>query len=162
LDTQDFRRAYSEFLDAAQRQDFGPPADGGWNADMVLAHVIVGDRLIAEAAAKIMAGVPTSFDNLASQSEPYLQSVIDAAGSRDGLLAEVRRTGDELIALIERMTEEQASTPLQCKVVSDNAVVFDTTFPLAALLRAPVDTHLHMHSQQLAALASQPHAVHAP
>ena len=47
---------------------------------MVLAHVIVGDRLIAEAAAHVVYGAPTVFDNFASQCDAYLQSVVDATG----------------------------------------------------------------------------------
>jgi hypothetical protein len=36
----------------------------------VLAHVVVGDRLLAETAGQVMAGSTPSFDNLASQSGP--------------------------------------------------------------------------------------------
>ena len=120
---------------------------------MVLAHVVVGDRLIAEAAGRVMSGIATSFDNLASQSEPYLQSVVEAAGGWDGLVASVQRGGEELIALAQRITDAQASTPITAKIVSDNAVVLDATVPLSNLVRVPADMHLAMHMQQLAVLA---------
>ncbi|MBV8713477.1 MAG: hypothetical protein JOZ65_00265 [Chloroflexi bacterium] len=155
MNTDDLRRAYAEFVHAAQQKRFAPPYPGEWSAELVLAHVIVGDRLIAEAAGRIMAGVPTSFDNLASQSEPYLQSIVDAAGDWDGLVSSVRQCGDELIALAGRVTDEQAATPIACKIVSDNSVVIDATVPLSNLVRAPVDSHLRMHAQQLAALSPE-------
>ncbi len=120
---------------------------------MVLAHVVVGDRLIAEAASRVMAGTTPSFDNLASQSEPYLQSVVEAAGGWDGLVAAVQRGGEELIALADRMTEEQGSTPVSAKIVSGDTVVLDATVSASSLIRVPADMHLRMHMQQLAALA---------
>ena len=158
MNTVDLQRAYAEFLATArQHGKLAAPHDGGWNAEMVLAHVIVGDRLIAEAAGRVMAGTATRFDNLASQSEPYLQSIVDAAGGWDGLVAAVERGGGELIALASRMTDEQASTPIAARIVSDNAVVLDATVPLSNLIRAPADMHLRMHLQQLAALADPGH-----
>ena len=164
MHTEDLRRVYADFLAAAQRGQFVEPHDGSWSAEMVLAHVVVGDRLIAEAAGRVMGGAATSFDNLASQSEPYLQSVVEAAGGWDGLLTAVQRGGEELIALASRMTEEQAAMPIAAKIVSDNAVVLDTTVPLSNLVRVPADTHLRMHMHQLAALAGaagDSHMAHA-
>ncbi len=160
MPTDDLRRAYEEFLAAAQRGHFGaPPDNGSWSAETVLAHVVVGDRLIAEAVGKVMAGGTPSFDNMASQSEPYLQSVVEAAGGWDGLVAAVERGGEELMALAQRVTDEQAATPIAARIVSGDAVVLDATVPVSSLLRVPADTHLRMHMQQLAALApadSQP------
>jgi hypothetical protein len=164
MKTEDLRSAYADFLAAAQPGRFASPDDGSWSAEMVLAHVVVGDRLIAEAAGRVMAGTTPSFDNLASQSEPYLQSIVEAAGGWDGLVAAVKRGGEELLALARRMTEEQASTPIAAKIVSGDAVVLDATVPVASLIRVPADMHLRMHMQQLAALAAadgEPRLAHA-
>jgi hypothetical protein len=161
MNTEDLRRTYADFLSAARSGQFTTPDNRGWSAEMVLAHVIVGDRLIAEAAGRVLAGGTPSFDNLASQAEPYLESVIDAAGGWDELVQAVERGGEELIALAGRLTDEQAATPIPSKIVSDGAVILDATFPMSSLLRVPADMHLRMHMQQLAALsgadsASQP------
>jgi hypothetical protein len=147
------RRAYAEFVDAAQTGHYQPPVQGGWTAELVLAHVIVGDRLIAEAAAKMLTGAPVTFDNLASQSEAYLRAVVAAAGDWDGLVASVKRGGEELAGLMEQLSPEQLATPIPCRIISDHAVVIDATFPLLNLVRVPADTHLRMHIQQLAALS---------
>jgi hypothetical protein len=152
MQTDELRRAYADFVQAARQRPPGEP-QSGWNAELVLAHVVVGDRLIAEAAGRLMAGTPTSFDNLTSQSEPYLRAVAEAAGGWDGLVTEVERAGAELIALADSMTDQQAATPLAVKIFSDGAVVIDATVPLSSLVRAPVDSHLNMHLQQLAGLA---------
>jgi hypothetical protein len=150
---EDLRRAYAEFLSAARRGDFATPDDGAWNAEMVLAHVVVGDRLIAEAAGRVMAGTTATFDNAASQSEPYLRAVVEAAGGWDGLVESVERGGAELMAFAQHMTDEQESTPIAARIVSGGAVVLDATVALSSLIRVPADVHLRMHAQQLAALA---------
>jgi hypothetical protein len=153
MNTDELHRAYDEFLSTAKRGEFDKPHDGTWSAEMVLAHVIVGDRLIAEAAGRIMDGGTEQFDNAASQSEPYLEAVIEAAGGWDGLIASVERGGAELMALAHRMSDEQGSAPIAVRIVSDGAVVLDASVPVSSLIRAPADTHLRMHAQQLAALA---------
>jgi hypothetical protein len=152
MHTDDLRRAYADFVQAARHRPAHNPAST-WSPELILAHVVVGDRLIAEAAARIAAGAPTSFDNLASQSEPYLQAVADAAGDWDGLVAEVERTGNELIALVSTLTDEQAATPIASKVYSDGAVVLDRTVPLSNLVQVPSAMHLGMHLQQLTGAA---------
>ena len=156
MQTHDLRLAYEEFLNAAREHRFAPPAAGSWSAEMVLAHVIVSDRLIAQAAGRVMAGMPSSFDNLTSQSEPYLQTIVDAASSWEGLVAAVEHTAAEVIALAERLTDEQAAMPIASKVVSDGAVVIDRTVPVAGLLRVIADGHLRMHRLQLSDLHPTP------
>ena len=153
MQTHDLRHAYDQFLETAREHVFAPPTAGGWSAELVLAHVVVSDRLIAEAAGRVAAGMPSTFDNLASQSEPYLQAIVAAAGDWDGLVATVRQTAAELIALAERMTDEQAATPIPARVISDGAVVLDAPVPVAGLLRVVADRHLRMHMQQLSELA---------
>lgn len=156
MQTQDLERAYSDFLAAAKDGNYPQPTNGGWSAELVLAHLIVSDREIAAAIGCAIAGNPPAFDNSASQAEPLLHAVVEAAGSWAGLLDALERTGQELIALASRMTDEQAAMPIPIKVVSDGRVVIDAEAPLASLVRVPVDTHLRMHLQQLAAL-SAPH-----
>jgi hypothetical protein len=156
LHTHDLRHAYDEFLNAARHHPFAPPSAGSWSAELVLAHVIVSDRLIAQAAGRVMAGMPSSFDNLASQSEPYLQTIVDAAGDWNGLVATLEHTAAEVIALAERLTDEQAATPITTKVVSDGAVVIDRTVPVAGLLQVIADAHLRMHMRQLSDLSPTP------
>jgi hypothetical protein len=161
MDTHALRRAYADFLHSARHKPLGPADHPGWSAEMVLAHIIVSDRLIAQAAARSMAGMPAAFDNLASQSEPYLQAILEAAGSWDALLQEVEHTGNELIALTQRMTDQQAATPIAATITSDNTVVLDRTIPLAALVQVPAQAHLGMHKQQLHDLAAAADHVHS-
>jgi hypothetical protein len=153
VNTDDLRAAYAQFVEAARRGPFADPHDGGWRAEMVLAHLVVGDRLIAEAAARAIAGGTAQFDNAASLSEPYLEAIIQAAAGWDNLVDAVRHGGDELIALAQRMTDDQASTPIPARIVSDGQAVLDATVPVGHLVRGPADIHLRLHTEQLTALA---------
>lgn len=152
MKTDDLRAAYDRFLDAAREPGFSPAPDGEWSADLVLAHVIVGDRLIAEATAAVLAGRKPQFDNRASQSEPYLRAVVEAAGDWDGLVEGVRRGARELVAVAERTSDEQAATEISVYIVSGDEVVVDGPRPLAFLLQGPAAVHLPIHIGQLAAL----------
>ncbi len=64
---------------------------------MVLAHVLVGDRLMAETG-RVMSGAATRYDTHAAQSELDLHAVVDAANGLDGLVDAVERGGGELMA----------------------------------------------------------------
>jgi hypothetical protein len=155
MDTQHLRRAYADFLEAVRTRQFARSESDGWSPEMVLAHVVVGDRLIAEAAGRVVAGLPASFDNGAALSEPYLHAVIEAAEGWDGLVQSVESGAEELLGLANRMTDEQAATPIASKIVSGDTVVLDHTMPVASLLRSPADVHLRMHRQQLGAAAGE-------
>lgn len=109
--------------------------------------------MIAEAAARVMAGGAPHFDNTASQVEPYLQAVIQAAGSRARLVEAVKQGGDELIALAECLTDDQAALHIPARIVSGGEVVVDESVSVGSLVLGPAMVHLRLHSEQLAALS---------
>lgn len=153
MNADELREAYGRFCDLIAEPAFDEPAHG-WSAELVLAHVIVGDRLIAEAAATAMAGGPASFDNRASLSEPYLRAIVAAAGDWAGLTRMVRAGADELIALAEQMTDEQAAVMVPMRIESDGQIVMDNQpWPAGELLLGPGRVHLGIHTGQLTALA---------
>jgi hypothetical protein len=147
------RAAYDQFIDAA-RGGFPPPPEGEWGADLVLAHVVVGDRLIAQTAADVLAGRPGRYDNRASQCEPYLRAIIEAAGDWDGLVDAARRGGHELIGITERTSDEHAVTEIHVLIVSGDDVVVDADRTLGSLLQGAAAVHLPLHSKQLAGLGA--------
>ena len=109
MDASALRAAYARLLDAA-RAARGAPVDGDeWRPELVLAHVIVADRLIAEAAGRVLADGRATFESRASHSEPYLEAIIGACGDWDGLVEAVRRGGAELAATVERIEPEHAA-----------------------------------------------------
>jgi hypothetical protein len=154
MNTDALRTAYQQFVDAAREAGPVPARNGEWGTDLVLAHVIVGDRLIAQTAADVLAGRPGRFDNEISLCEPYLHAVAEAAGGWEGLLEAVSQGGRELIGLAERTSDEQAGTEVHLRIVSAGQVVVDAPATLGQLLQGPATAHLPLHQGQLAALTA--------
>lgn len=156
MDVEALKAAYDRFLDDARGMRDAEPPDGGWRPELVLAHVIVSDRLFAQAAAAVMFGADTRFDNRASQCEPYLEAVVAAAGSWDGLLDQVRKAGEELMALVARIEPDQAMKQIPVYVVADGNVVIDSPLPIGQLVMVSAGVHLPGHAEQLKACAPTP------
>jgi hypothetical protein len=149
MDVATLRSAYDRFLaDARELRGTGAP-EGEWTPELVLAHVIVSDRMIAETAAQALAGCQPRFDNRASQSVPYLEAVAKVAGSWDALLAQVRQAGEELMATAARIEPEHARVMVPTLVVDHEHAVIDGPAPLEQLLMVPASIHLAGHAEQL-------------
>lgn len=153
MDVAALESAYDQFLDVARgSRDLVPPA-GEWPPELVLAHVIVGDRLIAETAARVLSGGQPRFDNRASQSTPYLEAIVRAAGSWDGLQAGVRQAGEELMATVARIEPEHARIAVPSFVMDHEQIVIDGPAPLEQLVMIPALIHLPGHADQLKSYA---------
>ncbi len=111
MDTAALESAYDRFLDVARGLGDVVPPEGEWPPELVLAHVIVSDRMIAETAARVLAGGQPRFDNRASQSAPYLEAIARVAGSWDGLLAGVRQARNEVMATVALIEPEHGDDP---------------------------------------------------
>jgi hypothetical protein len=149
MDVAALRSAYDRFLDTARDLRGASVPDGEWSPELVLAHVIVGDRMIAETAAQVLIGAEARYDNRASQSRPYLEAVAAAAGSWDGLLAGVRQAGEELMAIAARLEPEHARVMVRTYVVDHDHAVVDGPAPLEQLVMVPAMIHLSGHTEQL-------------
>jgi hypothetical protein len=149
MDVAALESAYDRFLDVARGLGDTVPPEGAWPPRLVLAHVIVGDRMIAETAARVLGGGQPRFDNRASQSTPYLEAIARVAGSWDGLLAGVRQAGEELMATVARIEPEHARIAVPSFVMDRDRIVIDGPAPLEQLVMAPALIHLPGHAEQL-------------
>lgn len=155
MDVTALESAYRQFLDAAAGLRDGASPEGEWSSELVLAHVIVSDRMIAETAACVLAGGQPRFDNRASQSAPYLEVVARAAGGWDGLLAGVRQAADELMAVARLLEPEHTRVTVPTFVVDHDRVLIDSPAPLEQLVMIPAMIHLPGHADQLRSYAAQ-------
>ena len=155
MDVTILESAYDQFLDAARGLRAGKPPDGEWPPELVLAHVIVSDRMIALAAARVLAGGEPRFDNRASQFSPYLDAIVRVAGGWDGLLAGVRQAGNELMATVALIEPDHARVAVPTLVVDHDRILIDGPAPLEQLVMIPATIHLPGHAEQLRSYASQ-------
>ena len=149
MDVTTLESAYDQFLDIVRGLRDGTPPDGEWPPELVLAHVIVSDRMIAETAARVLAGGQPQFDNRASQSAPYLEAIARVAGSWVGLLAGVRQAANELMATAALIEPEHARVTVPTFVVDHEHVLIDGPAPLEHLVMIPAMIHLTGHTEQL-------------
>ena len=59
MDTQALRNAYDEFH-ATAAMSHADPADGGWSAELVVAHIALTDALLAATAGALLEGRPAA------------------------------------------------------------------------------------------------------
>ena len=149
MEVATLRSAYDRFIDAARELHPAHAPEAEWPPELVLAHVIVSDRMIAEIAADVIAGGRPRFDNRATQCRPYLEAIASVAGSWDALLAGVRQAGDELMATAARIEPEHARVMVPSHVVDHEHVVIDGPAPLEQLVMVPAMVHLPGHTEQL-------------
>lgn len=152
MDATALRAEYARLIDVAGDLEGVAAAPGEWAPDLVLAHVIVADRAVAQVAARALAGEQPTFDNRVSQSVPYLQAIVAAAGDWAGLLDAVRRGGEELAAILEHLGPEHADTMVPAYVVDGGRVVIDGPFPLGQLVMVPGTRHTPGHREHLESL----------
>jgi hypothetical protein len=153
MDVSALQSAYDRFIDTARELGGTSAPEGEWTPELVLAHVIVSDRMIAATVAQVLSGCEPRFDNRASQSVPYLEAVAAAAGDWDGLLASVRQAGDELMRVAARIEPEHARVMVPTHVVDHEHVVIDGPAPLEQLVMVPANIHLSGHFEQLKSYA---------
>jgi hypothetical protein len=156
MDTIELEQAYRDFIDLAAREGFDglPAADGGWNAELVVAHVVANDRLIAAHLAEAIAGREAEYDNHPANREHYLRSIIRAAGDWDALVDAARRSSAEVLSLAWQLEGPAAGRPLHTFILDGDVVRVDEPVPPAGLLAAQWRVHLPAHTAQLQALTA--------
>jgi hypothetical protein len=149
MDTTALRGAYDRLLDAAALPDLGPAADGGWDADQVLAHVLSVDAGAAAVALDVVSGARPTFDNRISQDAWNLNRIIAEHSGRAELIDHVRSQATLLCDIADRLNSEAASVLVPALLMSNNVVAVDQPIPLAGLIDGLASDHVPGHTQQL-------------
>ena len=149
----DLRTAQERFIATAAEAGEGEDADGGWNADEVIAHVSLNDAAMIAVAQALVHGHDVRFENNTCQDRHVLGRWIDAAGSRDELVRRCAAMGTAARAAFARLSPEQRSAEVHCRLSHDGEIVLDAPRPWQAIaLHAQSDMHLPAHVAQLEAL----------
>jgi uncharacterized protein YndB with AHSA1/START domain len=151
-DTSGLRAAYERFRAEAAAGGFGDPADGGWSAAQVVAHVTRNDDLLAEVTRALLDGRPPALDNHDASQADELDRFVAQAGGLPGVLEEAEVSAARLCALLDRLTPEQAATAVPTHIADSGVVVVDEAVPWGAMMTVQEHRHLPMHTDQLVAL----------
>ena len=96
MTSESLAAAYAPFTASLLAGGFGPPADGGWSAELVAAHIVRTNDLIAAVAEQVAAGADVALDNASSVDETELARLAGEAGGLTGLAAEIERSAARL------------------------------------------------------------------
>ena len=103
MDTTALSAAYDDLLEAARAvhaSDHEPtPPAGEWNADQILAHVVLLNAATVSAACSVTSGTVATYDNRLSQDAWTIDRTIALAGGNDGLRSRIRLQADALCAI---------------------------------------------------------------
>jgi uncharacterized protein len=152
--------AYAPFVAALLAGGFEPPTEGEWPAELVAAHVVRNNDLIADAAEKMAKGATVAYDNAGSVDEEALTRLVEIAGGRVGLAREVERSAVRLNRSYLALGDAKVATELPVTIADHGEVVRDGPMTIGDLIEGNASFHLDMHYDQLRAL--QPPVVADP
>ena len=153
MDTSALRSAYADLLDVAGRPDLGPAADGGWDADHVLAHLLSVDAAVGAVALGVVAGTRPAFDNRVALDPWNLDRIIAGYADRAALVDGVRAQADLLCDIADRLPAAAADVQVPAFLMSGGELVVDRPLPLGALIDGLAADHVPRHRTQLLALS---------
>jgi uncharacterized protein YciI len=143
--------AYAPFVASLLAGGFSDPADDGWTAELVAAHVAKNNDLIAAAAELVAEGGEVSYDNAGTIDEVELAAYAVSVGGLAGLAGEVERSAARLEAARDALGDK-AGTPVHVIIRDGGDIVQDGPIPIGAFIEGNASFHLRLHHDQLKAL----------
>jgi hypothetical protein len=151
MDTSSLESAYERIIDLASQGGFDPGPAGGWNAELVLAHLAVNDELLEAAVRAVLAHAPhPSYDNARAIDTDHLRR----QGTLPELIDRLQTSGRQLVDVAAQLTDGLEDTELPVRIVDDDQVVADQPWPIGRLLEVHATMHLPGHLSQLEELRS--------
>lgn len=142
--------AYGAFFSEFETGGFGPPREGHWTAEEVIAHVALNDAAMLGVCQALVHGRELRFENEVCHDPESLHRWIDAAGSPAGMVERARQASRQLMAAVARLSTEQRATPVHCRLLHEGTVVLDDPRPWGVVaIEIQAAHHLPAHVTQL-------------
>jgi uncharacterized protein len=151
MSSANLEAAYAPFVASLLAGRFGQPAAGEWTAELVAAHIVRNNDLIAETAEKVAAGEDVSYDNAVSVDEAELAQFAADAGGLAGLAREVERSAARL-ARARNALGDLADTQVHVIIRDGGEIVVDGPLAIGAFVEGNASFHLDLHHRQIKAL----------
>ena len=153
MDTQALSTAYANLHKVAQTVGVheAPPA-GEWNADQILAHIVLINAATISAACSVTSGAVATYDNRLAQDAWTIDRTIALAGGSEGLRRRIQLQAEALIAVVSTLSETELSTPIPAILVSNDSLLLDDRAPLEGLIDGLATSELPGHATQLSEL----------
>ncbi len=142
--------AYAPFVASLLAGGFRDPADGGWPAELVAAHVSRNNDLIAATAEQVAEGAEVTYDNASTIDVVEVAAYATSVGGLAGLAGEIERSAARLAAARDGLGA-MADTPVHVIIRDGDTVVQDGPIPIGAFIDGNASFHLRLHHEQLKA-----------
>jgi hypothetical protein len=142
---------YADFIEEAGRGPFRAPADGGWTAEQIVAHVASNNEQLIAATEALLAGRDASYDNRDAVGDRALSAYAASYGGLRGLADRVAIT----VAVLRDLAGQLGplgDTPVPSRIRDGDAVVLDAPAPWTQVLEVNETRHTRAHLEQLRAL----------
>jgi hypothetical protein len=149
MDTTALRAAYERLFDVASLPDLGEAADGGWNADQLLAHLLSIDAGVTAVVLGVVAGSRPTFDNRVSLDRWNLARIVAEHGDRRALTDGVRRTAAVLCDVADQLSDAAAQVLVPTLLFSNGELALDQPLTVESLIDGLATDHVPRHTQQL-------------
>lgn len=154
METSSLQTAYAAFLEAASSRFVKPADSAKWSAELIVAHIIAIDQLLAATVSELLAGRAPQMDNRPAIREPHLRAIAAAAGDLTGLIALARQSSAVVCTLVKEVDAATADRPFPVRFQSGEDVLVDQPLSLATLIEVQAHQHLPGHMRQLQALTA--------
>jgi hypothetical protein len=108
--------------------------------------------VLAAVTRALLAGRETSLENVVSTDESVLDRWVGRHVTMDALVTAGRERSEHLVALLTRLDERAAQTPVPARLAHAGTVVVDEPLPWARIVALQLGGHLPGHTAQLRAL----------
>jgi DinB superfamily len=156
MDTTELDEAYRDLLDAADAvataNNAVTPPPGEWNADQILAHVLLVNAATITAASTLPSGVVATYDNRLAQDTWTIDRVITITGGTQELRNRIRLQGTALSAIVAGLSKTELDIAVPAILLSNGALLVDAQVPMRGLIDGLAGTELPGHATQLRAL----------
>lgn len=152
-DLTELADAGRNLLAEARAGGFGPPQGSHWDAEHVLAHLLVNERLLLDVTRALAADEDVDYDNAPSQDGFVLASTITEHGDLAGLAEALEQAFAQHRAALQTLAPTQLEREVPARVWHEGHRVMDE--PLvwwSFAVQASAGVHLPRHTAQLQAL----------
>jgi hypothetical protein len=151
METAALVKAYAELTAEARLGGFGPPPEGEWSAEQLIAHVATNDELLAQTTERVLDGDDQAYYNHDAIALARLNEIVAAHGGLPALVDWLGETSARLIELAALLREDD-TTAVHTHIRDGGATKVDQPLPWVRVLQLQASSHLVAHLAQLRAL----------
>lgn len=147
---QSVESAYAPLTTALREDNFGEPVDpDAWQAELIAAHVILTNDLLAAAARSVRSGDKPVVDTGPAHDGEQLREVLVRTGALSELAHEVQRSASDLQAAYDQLSDEERQIPLRTRLFHHGEVTLDEDRAIGQTIHDGATSHAGLHLDQL-------------